>query len=983
MLPALHRPLTALLLAALGLSGCSDKGVDTASPVGDSATTPSDTGTLPGDDGTAGDDTASGDVDGDGWGAGEDCDDADPAVNPGAAELCDGVDNDCDGTVDQGAADATRWHQDGDGDGYGLSGSSVTECERPEGFSADAGDCDDTEPALNPGAAEVCDGIDNDCDGAVDVDAEDARTVYADADEDGYGDADSPLAACETPVGWVADASDCDDGAASVSPDGVELCNGVDDDCDGVIDDEAQDMLTWLEDDDGDGYGDPADPTEACEQPEGYVAVAGPELEDCNDVNADISPGALEICNGIDDDCDGGVDVDPADPAVWYIDADGDGYGVDSAATNVEACEQPSGDSPAWVALTGDCDDGDAAYHPAAVEDDCADPNDYNCDGSVAYEDGDGDGYPACEAGGAGDCDDGDPDVSPAGVEVCDGVDNDCDGTVDVSAVDEPTWYLDGDSDGYGDPVASLADCSRPPGYLADSSDCDDADGGTFPGAVETCDGADDDCDVAVDEDASDAGTWYADADMDGYGDGGAALVTCDTPDGYVPDAWDCDDSDGAIHPGADELCDEVDSDCDAVIDEDALDAVAIYPDPDRDGYGDDAASELSCDGVPFGYADIGGDCDSAADDVYPGAPESCDGVDADCDGGVEWLIPVDFAAIQDAIDAALDGDQVCVSAGSYLENLDYLGKSLRIEGVDGPGATVIDGGGAGSVVTFQDAEPSEATLSGFTLTGGAAERGGAIAISYGAGPTLYDLVMTGNEATYGGGVYVNQGYLNLSNARITDNTIYGPFNAGGGVWTSTTDPYAVVLQNVEIVGNTSVEDACYGAGLRLLSASVVRNVVIAGNRCEGTAYGAALYTQGNDLLLENVTVHGNTAASNVAGLYLYSSGVITLNNVAITGNSGSAGGGILVNGGPTVIQTWSDVYGNAPEDYDGLSDPTGSDGNLSEDPLYADVSSSDPLDWDLGLAAGSPLIDAGDTGLDDPDGSRSDVGAYGGPDAE
>jgi len=965
----------ALLVLPVGVTGCAGKDADdTADPPADATSTTDDTGALPGD---GGDDTAIVDWDGDGWAAPDDCDDTDAAVNPDAAEICDGVDNDCDGDVDVDADQATVWYQDDDFDGYGLSASTVVACDEPAGFSAEAGDCDDTDAAVNPGALEICDGVDNDCDARVDADADDARTVYADLDEDGFGDPGNPLDACEAPDGYLGDASDCDDGAASVNPDGVEVCNGVDDDCNGAVDDDAQGMSTWYADDDSDGYADPDDTLEACEAPGGYLAAAEPGLEDCNDVNGAINPGAVEVCNGIDDDCDDEVDVDPVDPEIWYLDEDSDGYGVDSAFSNLEACEQPGG----YVGLDGDCDDGDDAFNPGAAEDDCSDPNDYNCDGSVAYEDLDGDGFPAC--GSDGDCDDSDADVNPDGVEICDGVDNDCDGGVDLDAADATDWYLDGDSDGYGESSEVLTACDRPPGYLADASDCDDEDDGTFPGAVETCDEADDDCDAVVDEGAEDAQTWYMDDDGDSYGDPELGVSACEAPDDRVLDDGDCDDADSAVHPGADERCDEIDSDCDLIVDEDALDAETIYPDGDRDGFGDSEAAESSCDGVPFGFADEGGDCDLEAYDVHPGAPEGCDGVDADCDGALEWLVPADYTSIQGAIDGAEDGDSVCVSAGEYVENLDYLGKALWVEGVDGSGATIIDGGGAGSVLTFQSAEPAEAVLTGFTLTGGAAERGGGIAITYGAGPTLFELVIAGNEATYGGGVYVNQGYLNLSDALVSGNTLYGPYNAGGGVWTATTDPYAVVLQSVSILGNTSAEDACYGAGLRLLSASVVRNVVVAGNHCEGTAYGAALYAQGNDLLLENVTVHGNTAASNVAGLYLYDSGVITLNNVAITGNEGTAGGGILVNGSPTVVQTFTDVHGNAPADYEGLMDPTGSDGNIAVDPLYQDVSSADPLDWSLRLSPKSPLIDAGDPALMDLDGSDSDIGAYGGPDAE
>ena len=116
------------------------------------------------------------------------------------------------------ATDCARtFYLDQDGDVYGDEVVCLEEGEaRPEGVSAFNGDCDDSDPAANPEAYEVCDGADNDCDGLTDVDAIDAPTWHADADGDGYGDALNGPAACERPEGYVADASDCDDSDADV-----------------------------------------------------------------------------------------------------------------------------------------------------------------------------------------------------------------------------------------------------------------------------------------------------------------------------------------------------------------------------------------------------------------------------------------------------------------------------------------------------------------------------------------------------------------------------------------------------------------------------------------------------------------------------------------------------------------------------------------------------------------------------------------------
>ncbi len=109
------------------------------------------------------------DDDADGWAVDEgDCDDSDPAVNPGVDEICDGIDNDCDGYADLGAVDATSWWLDVDGDGYGCETCVASACEQPDGRVADNTDCDDEDSTVNPGEEELCDGIDNDCDGIVD-----------------------------------------------------------------------------------------------------------------------------------------------------------------------------------------------------------------------------------------------------------------------------------------------------------------------------------------------------------------------------------------------------------------------------------------------------------------------------------------------------------------------------------------------------------------------------------------------------------------------------------------------------------------------------------------------------------------------------------------------------------------------------------------------------------------------------------------------
>jgi len=632
------------------------------------------------------------DLDGDGWVACEECDDGDTAAHPGATELCDGRDNDCDGTVDEDDADdAPTWYADADSDGFGDPAASARACSVPTGFVSDATDCDDARSATHPGALEWCNGHDDNCDGTTDEDeAIDAPAWYADADSDGYGVDTSTDVSCEAPDGFAAlpgdcddadsaynpgvteddcgDLSDyncdgatgytdadgdgwaaceeCDDSDARINPDATEVCDGVDDDCDGIVDEaDAEDALTWYADADGDGYGDAAAITDACSAPSGTV----PGASDCDDSDAATHPGALEYCDGHDDDCDGVTDEDDAaDAPTWYGDADGDGYG--EPTTTTRACAVPSG----FAEAATDCDDGATATYPGATE--WCDGVDTDCDGTLDeddaedattwYADMDGDAHgdpdatvisclaPPSFVTDSTDCDDGAAAVNPAATELCDGVDDDCDGTVDEDdAADAPTWYADVDGDGYGDAGDTTAACSQPSAFVADDADCDDWDATIHPGADEYCDGGDDDCDGSIDEnDAVDALTWYADADVDGYGDPATSTTACSIPSGFLADSEDCNDGDAAVHPGADEYCDGVDEDCDGTVDNDAVDATEWYVDGDGDGYGDASTTALACS-ASSGLVTDATDCDDEDADVYPGADEQWNGMDDDCDG--------------------------------------------------------------------------------------------------------------------------------------------------------------------------------------------------------------------------------------------------------------------------------------------------------------------------------------------------------------
>ncbi|MCB9662069.1 MAG: hypothetical protein H6726_30795 [Sandaracinaceae bacterium] len=427
---------------------------------------------------------------------GQDCADQRRDARPGNTEACDGIDNDCDETVDEGVA-VMAW-ADADHDLHGDEGGSPQAvCADAPGFSVVQDDCDDGAARVHSAQLEICDGVDNDCDGRTD---ESSAPIawYLDADIDGFGDPDStPVISCAVVPGYAVRPGDCDDNDQSMSPSAPERCDGMDNNCDGLANFLIRPGDT--EDDDQDGF-----PDHRC---------GG---NDCNDANPSVYPGAPELCDGIDNDCDGVVDGASAD-AIWYVDLDGDGFG-DSNGPTVMSCTPV----PMRVTRGGDCNDASASIRPGA-NDDC-DGIDTDCDGRIDesglrnayYQDTDNDGVGDARLGivfacpnrvpvgaveGGGDCNDDNPTIFANAPELCDGLDNDCDGMMDEDA--PQSWYPDGDSDGHGSPVGGMVTCNPPQGYVLSNDDCDDLDAGNFPGNVESCDGFNNDCDMQVDEDGA------------------------------------------------------------------------------------------------------------------------------------------------------------------------------------------------------------------------------------------------------------------------------------------------------------------------------------------------------------------------------------------------------------------------------------------------------------------------------------------------
>ncbi len=497
-----------------------------------------------------------------------DCDDANPDTYPGAPELADGADNDCNDLVDDGTALV-----DDDGDGW-------AEID---------GDCDDTDADIRPDATEVWyNGVDEDCDGR-------------DDDRDGDG---------------VDFAEDCDDDDASRSPDAAEVWyDGVDQDCDGNDDDQ-----------DGDGFA---------------VSV------DCNDTAATVNPDAAEIWyNGTDENCDGNDTDRDEDGFDYSVDCDDTDASVNPSAAEVwyngtdEDCDGTDDDQDSdGFDYTVDCDDTNASVNPSATEV-WYNGTDEDCDGNDDDRDEDGYAYGV-------DCDDTDDDTNPGAAEIWyNGTDEDCDGN-----------DTDRDEDGYAYTV-----------------DCDDTDADENPGATEIWyNGTDEDCDGNDDDRDEDGYDYTVDCDdLDASQNPGAAEVwyngvdeDCDgndtdrDEDGYTY-AGDCDDTDASVNPAAAEVWyNGVDEDCDGNDD-----------DQDEDGYA------------------LADDCDDTDDTANPDGTEARDGADNDCDGvcdeGVMTAGELFITEIMRDPSAVLDEN------GEYFEvynasstDINLCGWTLRDAGTD------------------------------------------------------------------------------------------------------------------------------------------------------------------------------------------------------------------------------------------------------------------------------------------------------------
>ncbi|MDF1563626.1 MAG: MopE-related protein [Deltaproteobacteria bacterium] len=541
------------------------------------------------------------------------CDTANPggptvcSVSPGspAIEVCNGLDDDCDGLTDEGAAWSNKGTPCLDGTGQcQVSGTMICDAGNPGGptvCSATAGG----------GGAEVCNGLDDDCDGLTDEEAQWADKGVGCTSGTGQCVA-SGVKVCDTanPTGPTV----C---SATAGAPSAEICNALDDDCDGSTDEDAQ----W------------SDKGTVCTNGAGTCETSGTKICDaanragptiCSAVAG--APGS-EVCNGLDDDCDGSTDEDPQ----WSDKGVGCTAGTGQCvASGVKVCNTADRAGATVCSATAGAPGAEVCN---GLDDDCDGSTDEEpqwADKGAVCSNGAG----TCENSGTKICDTADPAgptvcsaiIGAPGVEVCNGLDDDCDGSTDEGGA----WA----DKGVGC-TAGVGQCSASGVRVCDTGDpagptvCSATPGS--PGA-EVCNALDDDCDGATDE-----VVWADKGTICTSGTGTCertGVRVCDTADPGGPTV--CSVSSGA--PGS-EVCNGLDDDCDGSTDEDAL-----WSDKGTgctSGTGQCLASGTKiCDpGDPAG---------ATVCSATPGAAgtEVCNGLDDDCDGGTDEVVWADKGTI-------------------------------------------------------------------------------------------------------------------------------------------------------------------------------------------------------------------------------------------------------------------------------------------------------------------------------------------------
>lgn len=331
--------------------------------------------------------------------------------------------------------------------------------------------------------------------------------------------------------------------------------------------------------------------------------------------------------------------------------------------------------------------------------------------------------------------------------------------------------------------------------------------------------------------------------------------------------------------------------------------------------------------------------------------------------------------SIQAGIDRVAVGYRVLVQPGTYVETIDFRGKAIAVVGVGGAARTTIDGGGSAPVVRFATGEGPGSRLQGLTITGGRSSSGpGGIVASGGATPSIEDCIVHTNSGRFGGGI---AGTPTLRRCVVHSNT--ASLTHGGGIYGAPQMQYCVVAYNRATSAN--------GGGIYVTGAALIEDCVFLGNGAVfANSKGGGIYVQtSSPVTVRRCLVAGNFAtggafAGVAGGIFAGSNASIegcTVVDNSLTGSSINGGG---IYGAATVVNTI--VRGNAvPQlsaftasavtycDLEGISAGIGC---FDAVPGFVDANAAD-----YHLDHGSPCIDTGDPARFDPDGSRSDVGAY------
>ena len=326
--------------------------------------------------------------------------------------------------------------------------------------------------------------------------------------------------------------------------------------------------------------------------------------------------------------------------------------------------------------------------------------------------------------------------------------------------------------------------------------------------------------------------------------------------DGFIAQE-DCDDQNAAIHPNATELCDEVDNDCDGLIDneDDSLEGgTVVYLDMDGDGYGAEGTGYLSCSSESDNITN-GDDCDDTDEFVHPSALEICDGIDSDCDGSPDTnLVSTgnrNYNTITQALQDAPSGALINVCDGEWKENLE-ISQSVQLVSIGGAEKTIVDGSANGHVLRIM---AGDVVIEGLTFANGSSDSGGGIALE-GGNLTLRSSIVRDNYADWAGGILVGSKAESLS------------------------------IESSTIRNNEGLD--CCGAMLIESTPVDITDSTISDNL---SAQAAGIAVTSTNLVIDNSSIENNTATETAAGIWAYSA-TVSLVNSSLTGNQADISGG-------------------------------------------------------------------------------------------